>query len=271
MAVLSIQGQTLTLENGVESYLAGLDGSNWDSHPLILLADKIEPGSVYLDVGANIGCTALLVSLIRPDITVYAFEPVPSNATNFLKNMELNGIKNCILIHSAVGDSIGTVEIDDNGPWSVVGQGNVKTPVTTLDSFLQKTPSIKNIGLIKIDVEGFEPNVLDGAAKLLSTYKNDIFMEYNSWTLILQNVNPISFAQRLIEQFEVYTDKGIRQTDAHAMAHEHQIHNTFMDVILKHKEKLPNTAGRMTFLQRIKAMLFGGSGKKKTSSQFRSN
>lgn len=200
---VSVCGQSLFLAGQHESYLDELAGTDWGDHRLLKLAETLPPGAVFLDVGANIGAMALAVALSRPDVHVFAFEPVPENASLCARNIRQNRVRNCVLVQAAVGDRCGHVTLSNNGPWSSVWPVGVTVPVTTLDRFSADRHLGREVKLIKIDVEGFEPQVLAGASALLRQCEPTLFLEFNSWTLLVQDHNPIRFACELLSKFEV--------------------------------------------------------------------
>lgn len=171
--------------------------------PLANLIKCLPPGSTCLDVGANIGLTTIATAVGNPNIRVIAFEPVPSNAALLAQNIQTNGIENCTIVNTAVGDHVGRVSINDNGPWSIVGGGSVEVPMTTLDTYCAEQLPGTRIDFIKIDVEGYEPNVLAGAAQILAQWRPIIFMEFNAWTLALLGHSPVAVATRIWSAFDV--------------------------------------------------------------------
>lgn len=87
----------------------------------------------------------------------------------------------------------------------------------TLDYFVESN-HINKIDLIKIDVEGFEMNVLRGMASLLKILKPDLLIEINSNTLAEQNINPKSVFQYLYDlgYSSYYIEKeGLKKTDSY--------------------------------------------------------
>lgn len=148
---------------------------------------KHNPEAVVFDVGANIGLMSLYASSVLPTGTIYSFEPVPETFQKLVYNIELNNKKNNIHAFSlALGAKEEEKSIYVNtshlGMSTFISDGKTKTAtqtvkVSTIDDFI-KSRGLK-IGFIKIDVEGWEVEVLKGASDLLK--KQDapaIMLEY---------------------------------------------------------------------------------------------
>jgi FkbM family methyltransferase len=143
---------------------------------LMLKYIKSFSGQVVLDCGANIGSLALLFA--AAGFETHAFEPQRTNFNLLQCSSRLNGFhgKNMFVYNQAVGLLQGTSvcldAVDQNMGSSTVSSeisGNCKSvPVISLDNFALRNQHFRNrIALLKIDVEGFEPNLLKGAAQLL--------------------------------------------------------------------------------------------------------
>ena len=159
------------------------NGLVWEPHIVRGLEEHVAPGSVALDVGAYIGTHALLMGrLAGPRGRVYAFEPQRKVYRELRRNIELNGLANVTALRYAVGAEtrivemnppreIGVVEASGNrlvgkalGEGGVaVGAGGDRAEMRPLDSF-----GFGSVSLLKIDVEGFEDEVLAGAERLIS-------------------------------------------------------------------------------------------------------
>lgn len=130
----------------------------------------LRPGDLFVDVGANIGSYTVLASAAGAQVV--SFEPVPSTFEALLDNVHLNRLEHSVdAKNAAVGRTPGELEMiadQDTTNQVLVGCNQyagktVRVPVMTLDGALQgKVPK-----LIKIDVEGFEAEVLAGAEKTL--------------------------------------------------------------------------------------------------------
>ena len=148
----------------------------------------LRPGDTAIDVGANIGLYTLLFSkLVGGSGRVHAFEPAPANARRLRVNLLLNEADNVTVEDAAVYSRGGTVTLnlfpEHLGPWHTLGRpelpdpfepgrtlaptASVDVPATTLDDYAERT-GIERVALLKIDVEGAEPDVLEGAARLLA-------------------------------------------------------------------------------------------------------
>jgi len=133
------------------------------------LSHYLKPGMTYVDVGANIGTTTLAAAgAVGAAGTVIAFEPHPGTFRDLSDNVALNPdlAARISLVAAAVGDSTGTARISnllDNDVNHIDGTG-IPVPMTTLDEALNGT---EHVDLLKIDVEGYEKNVLQGAAEIL--------------------------------------------------------------------------------------------------------
>lgn len=177
------------------------------------LSTHLRPDAVCLDIGANIGLTAVLLALHSPEGRTFAFEASPKNARYLQRNLELNGITTCVVIEAAVGDRPGTVSFRETefcagshvAPSALREPSVISVPMLTIDGFAEEQElEAEGIDFIKLDVEGFEPAVLAGAARTLEQNRCPILMEFNSWCLLtLQNFNPLAFASAVFDTFHV--------------------------------------------------------------------
>ncbi len=135
------------------------------------------PGTAIVDVGANIGNHTLFFAGVM-GASVHAFEPHATSFDLLQLTVAINGLQsNVQLCPAAIGAQDGFAIIAD-GPATnrgmaacVAGDGQI--PMMRLDSVYFGQP----VGLIKIDVEGSEPAVLQGAVKLLATWHPDLMIE----------------------------------------------------------------------------------------------
>jgi FkbM family methyltransferase len=142
----------------------------------------VHPGEVVVDIGANVGIVTLLLSkLVGPGGRVHSFEPNPAMQRALDRMVESNGLGNVTLHRTALGARAGELDLvipaGNAGAASLARQDGpgerCRVPVATLDSIaeLRDQPGIR---LMKLDVEGFELDVLRGAAVLLKRQAVDV-------------------------------------------------------------------------------------------------
>jgi FkbM family methyltransferase len=128
----------------------------------------LKPGDQVIDVGANIGDTVLTSAIqVGPNGRVWAVEPHPRTYHFLLSNLELNHINNVETINCAVGATSGEVTFADDrrDDMNRVGTGTLLVPMERLDSLVKCRGTI---ALLKVDVEGYEKPVFDGAGGIFA-------------------------------------------------------------------------------------------------------
>lgn len=135
------------------------------------LRKVLKPGDVYVDVGANIGTLVLAAaSITGPFGKVVAIEAHPSTFKILEENIKLNKLTNIDAKNFAVGNKKGTVffsniNSDDQNKVLVKSEAGIEVAMETLDNLLA---GLERITILKIDVEGYEKFVLEGAFETLS-------------------------------------------------------------------------------------------------------
>ncbi len=152
-------------------------GLLWEKHLEELFPRYVKPGSTVIDAGAHIGThTLALAKLAGPEGRVYAFEPQRKIFRELVYNMRLNGVSNVVPLRFALGDSAGVIEMAratlGNEGATPVGLGGDQAELRSLDSF-----GFRNVSFMKIDVEGFEDHVLDGARETVQRNRPVILIE----------------------------------------------------------------------------------------------
>ena len=149
---------------------------------MAFLLHVLRPSDLFVDVGANQGSYTILASKVIGAKSI-SIEPIPATYGNLLRNVELNGIENRVrLINKAVGNETGTVNfkifstssLNHIATSSEDGEDMVEVEMVRVDHLLVG----ENPTMMKVDVEGFESAVIDGAlATLKDKSLNSIIIE----------------------------------------------------------------------------------------------
>ncbi|HQO57379.1 MAG TPA: FkbM family methyltransferase [Candidatus Omnitrophota bacterium] len=163
---------------------------------------------IVFDIGANIGWFSLLGSrLVGGNGHVYSFEPEKLNFDVLRKNIELNNIDNVVTINKAVSNINGSVKLNINAK-NRGAHTLLPTPdkyksclveAITIDSFVSDNNTYPDV--IKIDVEGAEPQVFDGMKTLLEKSKKlIIFSEFNPFFIKNGGGSPEKYIDNFLNQ-----------------------------------------------------------------------
>lgn len=187
-------------------------GFVYASHPdkleIKALREIADQHSVFLDIGANIGAySVLLMDKVKK---LYAFEAHPETAKLCKMNFLLNGLPEDQVITSAVSNSNQPLyfsNLNDGDPLNTIVEKNqhaIEVPSTTLDQFMQNQRFDADTNfLLKIDVEGFEHQVLQGAAHFLKHFAvKAILLETFSdeQSAIQQQLEALGFKMKMISK-----------------------------------------------------------------------
>lgn len=161
---------------------------SYERKEMAALSKLFKPGSVALDVGANIGYYSIFLEKALKCRKVLAFEPSPRELEQLHENLELNNCSVVQVISMALGDHMGTTEFYlskmNFGRNSITeikkASEKVSVSITTLDDYLSNHPE-DSVELIKIDIEGAEALMLKGASGTIEKYRPIILFE--SWLI----------------------------------------------------------------------------------------
>ncbi|MFP5390818.1 MAG: FkbM family methyltransferase [Gammaproteobacteria bacterium] len=156
-----------------------------------LLSALVRPQDVVLDVGANIGCTALLVGQLAA--RTIAFEPAPSTFALLRHNLRAAGMDQVQAVNLGLGRNEQRSELtysanNRSGGFVsdqvTVSAGHAVEPIHLVagDAWLAQA-GIEQVDFIKIDVEGFERHVIEGLAATLARGRPLVVLELNHWCL----------------------------------------------------------------------------------------
>lgn len=135
----------------------------------------VKPGDVVVEAGANIGYYALMESqLVGKKGKVYAIEPIAENVKCLKNNIKLNNYPNIEVFQIAIGEKekMAKMHIASHSNWNsfinhrrgIIGTKDIK--VTSLDNFLKNK---RHPNLIRMDVEGYEYNIIKGMKNTLKS------------------------------------------------------------------------------------------------------
>jgi FkbM family methyltransferase len=141
----------------------------WEPHVTAAFRRLVSAGDVCIDVGAHIGYFTLLASrLVGLSGHVYAFEPSPRAYSALRANLDLNGSRNVTVVEAAAGDAEGEALLHPGKPGNLASASLRRsaldsTPVAVrrVDSTV-RAADVARVRLVKIDVEGYELEVLKG-------------------------------------------------------------------------------------------------------------
>jgi FkbM family methyltransferase len=151
---------------------------------LELLGQLLRAGDVVVDAGANIGNhTVFYAKKVSAGGVVYALEPQRITFEILCANLVLNGLTNVIPMQVGVGEAEGQLFVPVADPNVVQNFGAVKIEGHTSGDLVRIIPldtlGLQRCNLIKIDVEGMEFQVLQGAEKTIRTCRPFLFVENN--------------------------------------------------------------------------------------------
>jgi FkbM family methyltransferase len=143
----------------------------------------VTPGSLVIDVGANIGMHSLVLSWCTgKNGRVLSFEPSERVFQRLLDNIKLNSLDNIVAGKIGVGEAQGRQRFDMHaddyniGKGRISGSGDCEIEITTLDE--QTKDLAMELSFIKIDSEGYDLNVIAGACQTLKRHEPVLMCEF---------------------------------------------------------------------------------------------
>jgi FkbM family methyltransferase len=205
-----------SVDKGVE--LSLFQTGTYEKGTIQLLTDLLKSGSTFLDIGANIGLLSAIASKrVGPEGKVIAVEANPKTVDILRHNLALNDCTNTDIYPFALGAENGTALLYENwevnrGGASLLSQGDaegIEVPVRRLDELL--TDEV--IDVLKIDVEGFELEVLKGGIELLKNQLPVLIIEVSEQRENEKGVSPqeiYAFVQTL-GNYQFFKQKGTKE------------------------------------------------------------
>lgn len=162
----------------------GFYGGKRDTVPYQLI---LKEDSVTIDIGGNIGLTAVLTGALSPNGRAFFFEPDPKNFVHLKRVIEANKFARFSPYNWAMGEADGVLRLNQAASSSHAATyehtGIINVPMRSLDSWAEEAGLVR-LDFLKIDVEGYERSVLRGAKKTVAAFKPAALIEFNSLTTI---------------------------------------------------------------------------------------
>jgi FkbM family methyltransferase len=234
---------------GDDDYLRDM-GKEFEPNIVALFALLCGKDSRVLDIGANIGMTVLALSRICTSGRIVAIEPVPRTFQYLRQNVSKAAAHNVKIFNFALGrgeDSVLMQGHPSNFACSFIADNYTipaddhfshRVPVKRLDDIFSDL-SLDRLDFMKIDVEGFELEVLAGAKEILNLYKPTVLLEMNHWCLnIYRRISIPEFRERLVQIFPyVYAIDGFDYVDyvdprnVHHVNYHHVLKFRYMNLV----------------------------------------
>jgi len=180
-----------------------LEDGEYEQKNINIIQALVTNDSVFIDVGANIGLVSLAILNKCPSCRVVSFEPSPNTIQLLLRTAQTsNFYERWHVIPKALGNDIGTLDFFAASPDMGAFDGfrdtkragetkKVSVSVTTLDNEWEAMGK-PTVSFIKIDVEGAEIMVLQGATNCIKHERPHILIEWSRDNLPTYNIEPHS-------------------------------------------------------------------------------
>jgi FkbM family methyltransferase len=229
-------GQILCF-GGNRFVLSGREGDPYYDHleqhaigcsEIELAARILDPEAIVFDVGANIGLTTLAFASIASEGRVFAFEPLSRSFQYLNQNVFANRAGSARMarveaINAGCGSATGVGRLLEDsfsaGSFLIadrsgdLARSGVDVEIVRLDDVAQQQ-ELSRLDFVKIDVEGFELDVVAGMGDILTRFAPIVCLEFNSFCLIANaEVLPTTLLAQLCSRFErvaVAADSGLR-------------------------------------------------------------
>nr|WP_246391031.1 FkbM family methyltransferase [Nocardioides soli] len=198
------RGHRFQIGRDLSLYPAVANGG-FEEQELDALLPRVPVDAQVWDVGGNIGIYAVLLADAARDGHVVAFEPVPDSHARLVGNLERNGVRNVTVNQVALSDKDGVavmaVHADAHGCDQIGGPvepgvAALEVETTSADAF-QARQGLPDPDVVKVDIEGHEPEFLDGAWGMLSRRK----------PLLMLEVNPAAWSADRYDRWQATLDK----------------------------------------------------------------
>ena len=192
-------------------------GIEHEPHVAAVMRERLRPGDVVLDVGANIGSlTMLAASRVGCDGRVIAVEPIARNRQLIARAARANGFGQVEILAAAASDHAGAFELrthpETSNSATLVASGerlsgqrglSVSVPTLVLD---EQFANLNRLDLLKIDIEGMEPLAMRGLERTLARFKPALLSEFHPWAIErATNTDAIDYLHWLLRFYPAIT------------------------------------------------------------------
>jgi len=182
------RGSWFNIGRDLSLYPAVRNGG-FEADELEALLARVSSTDTVWDVGANIGIYSVLLGRAAADGHVIAFEPVPESRERLLGNLERNAVRNVTVEPLALSDRDGSARMQvhpdahgcdhiELGTSAASSAGAIEVSTITGCSYAAASP-FGAPDLVKVDIEGHEPEFLNGAWEVISRQRPTMMLEVN--------------------------------------------------------------------------------------------
>ncbi len=218
---ISVEVEGVSMRGGIRdrSFLYRLKEGTFEPTTVRLFSEAITPGAVVLDIGAYLGYYTIIASRRAGKFgKVFAVEPNPESFAFLRYNLRENGCSNVVAVQKALSNYSGWTSLhrdrSDPSRASLIARegslGAVTVECTTVNDLLGE----QHVDVVKIDVEGAEPFVLDGMARVLEQSRDPILsVELNPSALAEAGSSQEALLSKL-RQFGLHTIRTLDEERA---------------------------------------------------------
>lgn len=224
-----------------------------------LLAELLSDRQVFFDIGANIGYYALTAAALYPELDIVAFEPNPKLAAILRRNVVHNGlpiaIEQCAISDRSTTRTLFVPESDMSASltpsFNQVVDQTLVVETRSLDDYLagRSGPQAAGTMVLKIDTEGHEPEVLQGAEQTLAQRRPDLILE------VTEDFDSDSEERlrRLGYRFYPITDSGLDEREALTVCRRGDF--LFLNALVSARSSFEMAGLRRRYSERISSIL----------------
>jgi FkbM family methyltransferase len=174
----NVEGEEILMHYGdVISYYIISTDNYYEFNMMDMFWDYIPFEGTFLDIGANIGNHSLMFNRLRPDVTIHSFEPIFKNYILLHENTKNKpNIKTYHVGLGSINEFVPTTQPSrhNSGGIAIDKENGVGENIIIIPGDAMK---IRDVSFIKMDVEGYELNVLQGLNATITKYHPNIWIE----------------------------------------------------------------------------------------------